>query len=378
MRIRLATALGALAGLALATPALAADPPVLHAGGDTQISAAVGDRVTIPAELYNTGGPATDVKLRIRATVGAAVDTSYGNCAHTTVDDLVVTDCLFGGPVAAGHMYDVGQGIKATVGDQYYAAAVEYVWFAPGQPGYERPPGDWTQGAGAELTLRDGGPGTPQSEYPFAETTVLITDHSGRDLAAIGATAKGEKGETVRVTVGAENKAATLDAVHSHEPVGAVRFTVPEGTSVTTVPEGCTTTEYDEPSGSWTLPGKPYYHCKLDYYLLAGAKATWTFALRIDKKVTGAEGRVAVVAAGDLMTEDPIEIDKAHGNDKAKVVVNPAAPKPSASASASRPHASTPLAKTGPVAPLGIAGALLAVGGVLLVFGRGRATTRPR
>lgn len=374
-RITAALALGAAATLAFTAPAYAEEESALRTGNDVTLDASVGDGVDMPFELYNTGPDTTGVKLRAHATGEAVPYPRFANCRYALLEHVTVVECLFDGTVAAGHAYGLAQSFTVTTGDRYYGTSVDHSWFAPGDEGYDLPDSvPWEQGAGGVLGLTDLGPGTPPTSNDGAEITIRLRDHSGWDLAAVGSTVTGTAGQTVRAAVGVENKAATLDAHHSDESLASARFTVPKGTTVVAVPDGCTTLAYDE-DGGWTSPGKPRYNCALGHYLPAGAKTVWTFGLRLDKDVEDAEGAVAVVMTGDLSEDRAIEADKDHGNDRAKVVVNPSPPKPGATTTpAGRPAVGQGLAKTGPPVLLigGTAAGLTLFGAVLLAAVRRR------
>ncbi|WP_432833775.1 LPXTG cell wall anchor domain-containing protein [Dactylosporangium sp. CA-092794] len=194
------------------------------------------------------------------------------------------------------------------------------------------------------------------------------------DVASIGATATGQAGDTVKVTIGVKNVGrASIEASHVYgeyygEPSWAYFFTVPDGTSVVNVPGGCQAVWHpgDDEGLQPNTPARPLYACLVrGAYFTPGQAPTSEFDLRITKVIPNATG---IVSFNDPASRQaPERTDDNAANDVAQVVINPTAAAGGGSGTGFLPVTG---AQTAMVA--GVGAALLAGGAVLFVMARRR------
>lgn len=188
----------------------------------------------------------------------------------------------------------------------------------------------------------------------YAETYYQVVNTY--DLAAVGATATGKAGDTVKVQVGLRNNGpASLDPDRSvaGSAVAAFKFDVPPGVTVTALNHGCRPALWNGQNGSEGQPGGLHYSCWVYTHIAPHATFVVTFDLKIDTVTPNATGTV---------TLDQIEHpspDTNAGNDKATVVINPTG---GGVGGGSGSAAGDGLPVTGPQA------AVLATGGVVLLL----------
>nr|WP_296073133.1 hypothetical protein [uncultured Actinoplanes sp.] len=239
--------------------------------------------------------------------------------------------------------------------------------------GYDGP-GDEGKGAKLGLTSLSAARAVKQTdvnpENNWQDLRVNALGKQGTDFVALGATAKGAKGDTVTLPVGTRNNGpATVDRNRAGESAATVIVTIPAKTKVVTVPEDCVKAD----DGSLTTNRKAVqYACFSSPLFPAKTTVLWKFGVKLTDDVTNAKGLVEV--------NPPCECDRFAGdinkkNDTAKIVINPVAGGSPDEGSGGQGGGSLPI--TGPQTALfGGAGAVLVAGGVLGFFLARRRRTR--
>ncbi|URN12220.1 hypothetical protein LUW77_12610 [Streptomyces radiopugnans] len=234
---------------------------------------------------------ADGVILRFTGSRGLSFPQEYGNCAYAVEneDNLIrmrrVALCAFEGTFEKGTSYEVGEPVKVSTADFALNDVFSYSFTAlsPEEADRLRAGGDYRQGKGAELTLRQAKGDGDHVRYAELDFPTKNT----YDLDLTGDRADGKKGETVAVDVTMHNRGpgwiGSLRA--GGEPIG---FTVdiPEGATVAKAPRACGphNVEGVEQPGS--------YLCWAYTPMLEDSREDFAFELRIDKVVEGAKGRI--------------------------------------------------------------------------------------
>lgn len=301
-------------------------------GPDLRVSAAPGEAFTASLRVANVGDNTVEgATVLFENDEELVPGKRYSNCRYTG-DDL--RSCTFDQPLSPGATY---QGAFAFVLDPGNVAPSEEAasarWLTNAE--YEDlvaylgdrgiSPGD--QGTEGELALSAvvsaQARGVQADIDPFDNSTLLeisVTGQRGADLAAVGDTASGAAGDSVRVEVGVANEGpADVDTNDSAEPVTSVRVAVPTGTTAVGVPEECFPVkdgdmDPDHPGEA----GARDYLCFPGFSLAAGESDLVTFELRIDEVLTDAAGTVTINGK-DAPT---FERDLDPSNDTAKILIN--------------------------------------------------------
>jgi hypothetical protein len=238
--------------------------------------------------------------------------------------------------------------------------------------GYDGP-GDQGKGDKLGLTSLAAARGMKQTDTNpdnnWQNLDVNAIGKQGTDFVAVGATAKGAKGDTVTLPVGIRNDGpATVDRSRSGSSAATVVVTIPAKTKVVTVPEDCIKAE----DGSLqTNPKALQYACFSSPLFPAKTTVLWKFGVKLTDDVTNAKG---LVEANPPCQCDRFAKDINKKNDTAMIVINPAAGGSDDEGSGGQGGGSLPI--TGPqTAIFGGAGAVLVAGGVLgFVLARRRRT----
>ncbi|MFF6774238.1 hypothetical protein ACFY8W_11805 [Streptomyces sp. NPDC012637] len=161
-----------------------------------------------------------------------------------------------------------------------------------------------------------------QPEDNGALKAVTVTNTA--DFAVRGARLTAAAGETVTAEVTFRNRGpAWVANLGSGDPVGRVDVTVPRGATATAVPDACEPRTAD---GGWwegeVRTGAPRYVCNLPIWVAEKQTVTLPFRLRVDTVVTGAKGAVVL---GPPYGTEPLPFDPNPANDRARIVLNPAA-----------------------------------------------------
>ncbi|NJC68710.1 LPXTG cell wall anchor domain-containing protein [Planosporangium thailandense] len=337
------------------------------------------DKVGVPVSFMNAGNqPADGYQITLFFDHGLVPDT-YTNCKYGEDHTTHVVVCTFTDPADAMAPGDAVQmdDFGATVsGDAFGAEATDF-----------RVDGLTTANAaraGLTLSARAGGRtlhvkriASPRATVKAAE--IYDNDNWGfadwdvantNDVGAIGATASGQVGDVVSVTVGLKNNGpGSLDSTRAAEPALAFVFEVPPGTQVTSAPQTCASVTDDAgtPREQPGQPGGAYYRCRSGNFMAAGATLSATFKLKITKVSPDASGTVGL--ANPYVSSVPGWIHDANpANDQARVVINPT------SGGSGGGSGSGTLPITGAQTGLLVAGGvvLLGGGGAMYLFARRR------
>jgi hypothetical protein len=266
---------------------------------------APGSTVPVPFSVVNNGNErAEGVQVTFYVTRGLDIGGVAPQCTSTPVGEETIkpvtrVDCAFDDVVEPGGTFTLPAPLRATVASYAFAERID-MGVRPGN--------------GVENL-------SPEGHGAVASIGVRNT----ADFAVRGAKVSGAAGETVKAELTFRNRGpAWIANLGSGDPVAAVDVTVPRGATVTGVPEGCQPRTldgdwYQGEDGSWS--GAPRYHCELPMWVAEKQTVAFPFELRIDTVVTGAKGAITLKPPyGDA----PLPFDPNVGNNKAKLVLNPA------------------------------------------------------
>jgi hypothetical protein len=160
------------------------------------------------------------------------------------------------------------------------------------------------------LTIRASASNVP----PGSHTATVTVGQAVVDAAAIGSTATGKVGDTVKVTFGVRNNGPGSLSV----PL-PVQYNIVASFAVT-MPPGVTVLTPDQPFGGCGRTGKPReFGCLVRREFPAGGVNTFTLDVRIDRPLRNAIGTVR--ASADAVDPNP-------ANNTATIVINPGPPLP--------------------------------------------------
>jgi hypothetical protein len=167
--------------------------------------------------------------------------------------------------------------------------------------------GGTSAGGGAAPALGSAG-SAPAAAFPAASATVTVATGLRTDLAAIGATVTARPGSTAKVTLGVRNAGPGSVDLPAGAPAATWYVRPPAGTTVTAVsgPGGARVTGQGIAAHPFAAPAD----------LAAGASATLTVTLRVDRIVPGARGSVTVLPGAGVAGRDSDP-----GDDTATLVV---------------------------------------------------------
>ncbi|MGH3682340.1 MAG: hypothetical protein ACRDT2_19060, partial [Natronosporangium sp.] len=321
-------------------------PIDLVAGGDGEVTTAIGDSASVPWSVQNAGPePAAGVTLWVGADPGLAPQTRHGNCVYygrIAFPELPhVGLCTFDVVLEPATTYEFSSPLEFEVRSDAPAPAplvVNGIWMTRFEgaamadrlvdEGRVGVPGT---GPALELVQAGGGAPAPASADPppaadldpdnnFGQFVALVEGNNKPDFAAVGARLDGEVGDLLSADVGVRNVGPALaNSIQAGDPLNLVRVTVPDGTTAVEVPDNCS------PAGDETAdtePGAPAYLCTAGFLLPVGETESFPFVLRIDQVIPDVTGRVEVnQSAGEPTPPADINPD----NDLAEIVVNPTA-----------------------------------------------------
>ncbi|GAA3344163.1 hypothetical protein GCM10020358_46290 [Amorphoplanes nipponensis] len=247
--------------------------------------ARVGDRVHAPMTVTNLGNRAVQ---GIRVTVEFSrplTPTPYANCRYGFRAGFpergTVAVCDFPQRIDPGAVFKLQRGFGALVTEAAVDHQVIEYTVAP-QAGAGLPTGVTLEGrGGSRLSLVRVTAAPARARVSSAADVDSANDSrywgfevdNLLDVAAVGATASGAIGETVRVEVGARNIGGAIDFTRYGSSAARFRFQLPGGTEVTDVPANCAL-DGDSPATT--------YVCNLpSLYFDRGATFLRTFALTV-------------------------------------------------------------------------------------------------
>jgi LPXTG-motif cell wall-anchored protein len=290
-----------------------------------------GDTVELPIGVANAGNHTSEGLVLTLTFDHGLVPATYRNCTYAVQRLITVATCTLDGEdneIAPGGA--VGTVVEATVAaDGYGFATASYLAEAVGEV-TELPS---TMAAAARS--RGGSKVLDLKPLPAAKAGVGVaavddideSDNLGGtafdlqnqiDIAAVGATASGAVGATVKVAVGVKNvgKGSIITFRSGGEPAARFQFDVPPDTEVVTVPDKCAGINADgQPEDG--LVGRTKYLCRTDDALLVGETYSAEFGLKIITATPDAKGKVT----WDKYLNRPEVVNPA--NDVADVVINP-------------------------------------------------------
>lgn len=292
------------AGENWSTVRVASGPDLILAPPAPVTGAQPGSTVPVPFSVVNNGNEsANGVEVSLYVTRGLDVGSVAPQCVSTPLGEgriktLTKVDCVFDDVVEPGGTFTLPAPLQAKVATYALAERID-MGVKPG-----------------------GGVDNISPEGHGAVASIGVTNTA--DFAVRGAKVSGAAGETVKADLTFRNRGpAWVANLGSGDPVAAVDVTVPQGATVTTVPDSCEPRTLD---GGWweseTRTGAPRYLCQLPMWVAEKQTVTFPFELRIDTVVPGAKGAVVLKPPyGDA----PLPFDPNPANDKAKLVLNPAA-----------------------------------------------------
>ncbi|MEW1722205.1 hypothetical protein [Streptomyces sp. NPDC093109] len=351
-----AAAVGAVALLALgAGPATAADPIPEVALGRLDLIKGIkpGSSFEVPVTLTNTGIEALDkIYLSYSVTRGLSHTELPSNCSlyavpsHDEEPGKSDAVCAFDQPLKPGAVYAPERPLtlKATDHALYDRLRVVVRTDFMGSDENASAP---VRGTGAAVKLVERPDDIPatggRGGWDAADTTV--TADNTADFQVSGAEMKGAVGDTVDLKVTFTNTGPGWVLRDLGTSATDLLIDLPPGTTVTKANGYCA----KKAAGSYTCGTS-------QSWVDEGGSETYTFKVRMDKKVDGAKGSAALAGAAR-------PFDKAPSNDKATITLT-------VTGDDSGPGSALPRASTVAVAVAVVVVAGLAVGTVLLTWRR--------
>lgn len=301
-------ALGAVGLIVLAAaPAAQADdnPPELVVGGIRPIDGAKpGSVLDLPATVTNKGTEAVGrVWVSSSVTRGLSFEEVPSNCRvqhvrpYDEMPERWTAVCAFDQVLEPGVVYTPETPLRARVSDR---ALYDEVRLRVGgnDPGMDDNGSAPVPGTAPAVELVEG-QGGGEGSAPVVD--VPVTSVNTADYRVTGAALKGSVGDTVTMKATFANAGPAWVMPRAGDKAVSVRITLPAGTSVVQRGQFC--------NGKGTA-----YTCGMRS-LYEGGQETYTFQLKIDRRVAGAKGSVA------LSTEArPFDPDKA--NDRADITLD--------------------------------------------------------
>ena len=352
-----------------------------------------GSTVTQQVAWKNAGNEAVQQTVIVmHATVGLDYAERYSNCRYGAWVDGIDAPavCTVDTPLAPGQGVQLSSGLGFTVdkGAWQTGASVEVL-----------PPGPEADAALASLHDAKAGSGPELTAVPAPSrlTAKLATELNPSDnwadfsvradnhahYYAVGAQVRGDKGDTVPVTVGLGNEgpATTFDR-SGGDGVDLLKVTFPKGTTVTEVPDGC--------SVHWRIGVKGHgpYLCPGALLQPAGYKASFTFQVRLDDQLADVRGTAALTDENSEIGGAPVDFPWDTSKEGyTQPIVSNGPVTPTATATAEAPGTGTQLGGSSPElaatgsgssTPLlaGAAALLVAAGGAVTLAARRRTAAR--
>jgi hypothetical protein len=309
---------GAVALIALgATPAAAEDgAPSVALGKVSPVDGVKpGSTFETPVTFTNTGDAAADkVWLEYTVTRGLSHAELPSNCVRYTIPSYDEAPersqavCEFDQTIEPGKVYAPEQAWTLKALDHALYDRLRVV-VETSEPTPDENASDPVRGTGAAVKLveKSGATPAPPSEHgDWDDAEVQVTADNTADFKVSGADLKGKVGDTVDLSVKFTNAGPGWVLRDRDVAATKVRVTMPEGATVTKAHGFC-----DKVTAGT-------YECgTAQAWVDENGGQTYTFKLRIDKAVTGAEGSVALAGKSrpfDHDTSDdtaPITLDVA-------------------------------------------------------------------
>jgi LPXTG-motif cell wall-anchored protein len=275
---------------------------------------------TIPEQLTignNGSGPADGVTLRLRTTPGLTFDASDGtfsNCAYGPAGNqggFLTREavCHIDTVVEPGKLYRLSAPVGVAVGTDALYEVFDY--------GVTRGDGTTTgDGKGPLLSLVETTSGAV-TDLTYGQES--ITADNTADLVAVGDSAQGAPGDTVKVTASLHDDGPGWVGFEGSDNQIALMVNIPEGTKAVGVPDECQPFEIDGPAQP--ALGKPRYICQVyPHVVTSGSTYDFTFELKIDKHAYDTTGSARATTVYD--TTSDLTFDPDHGNDTASIAID--------------------------------------------------------
>ncbi|WFE37891.1 hypothetical protein [Micromonospora sp. WMMD998] len=258
--------------------------------------AGTGDRLAMPVALVSAGDqPVTGLRATFHFPVGLE-PAAYRNCRYGAGGQLsTIVVCNFGRELTPGRRYELPGGFPTTVGPAAIGEKRITQTVAPEVTAGPLPEGVVLRRRPADTALRLRPVGDRVGVLGHDQQNAfgqyyLRAVRGAFDVVAVGATAAGAPGDTIRVRVGIRNDGPGVpDGTVSGDSAARFVFTPPAGTVVTSIPQHCFNSADEE------NPDAPaIWHCPVpDGVFPAGSAFLVEFGLRIDGPL-GAPGSVAI------------------------------------------------------------------------------------
>lgn len=291
----------------------------VHAGQDAVdlvdayvSGAATGDRLAMPVALISAGDrPVDDLRVTLRFPVGLQ-PAAYRNCRYGAGDQLsTIVVCTVGGELAPGARYEVPGGFATTVGPAAIGDKRITQTVAPADTAGPLPGGVTFTRRDADQSLRLRQVGEPvdvlgpEQQYPSGQY-YLRAIHGAFDVVALGATATGSVGDTVRIEVGLRNDGPGVpDGTISGDNAARFVFAPPAGTTVTNRPVNCWPSGGEEEEADPAAP-VTWYCTKPGGVFAAGETFLVGFDLRVDGPL-GTPGEVRIPYGYPRVDDNPAD-----------------------------------------------------------------------
>jgi LPXTG-motif cell wall-anchored protein len=290
-----------------------------------EVEAEPGDAVQVPVSAANVGNRTAEGLVITFHVQHGLVPASYSNCQYVEQRLATIVTCTVDITLEPNFAV-LFQDFEATVApDGFGFPTLSYLVEAEGESSplpvamrsaAKSRGGTKAFGAGTVKPVGDGPSVNRVADIDLSDNfggSIFHIDNE-LDLAAVGATATGAAGATVKVAVGVKNvgKGSIITFRSGGEPAAFFEFDVPPGTEVVEVPANCAG-EVSDGNFEDGLAGRPKYQCRSGEAILAGESYTVEFGLKITAVTSSATGKVTF-----LRFELP-DVDAA--NDTADVVV---------------------------------------------------------
>ncbi|MFE3288109.1 hypothetical protein ACFXJJ_34095, partial [Streptomyces sp. NPDC059233] len=213
-------------------------------GVDLKISLpikAIGDQTAVPLSFKNTGLVATEgAVVRMYTSRGTDILEKYDNCTYGPAGaqhpgkGVTLITCTFEGSFEGGTAYEPAEPLTVKANGRALNERLDvHVFRANEAP--KLPEGQTRPSTGKKLTVkpRTAPGGDFENDSYDAQWSVANT----ADFAAIGASATGKVGETVKVDLGFHNRGPAAVTKDLRDYAAVAEIKMPPGTTVTKVPE---------------------------------------------------------------------------------------------------------------------------------------------
>ncbi|MEH1124112.1 hypothetical protein [Micromonospora sp. CPCC 206061] len=280
------------------------------ATGRVNLTGAAGDDVTTPIRVRNAGPVAADgVVAFFQRPYRLHFTERYGNCDYSLshYGRAEWAACRFDTAVPPGATFQISPApamrIAADAAPGTGEASVG--WYTPLDWAHQREMWEasgqvFTRGSGRTLRLIEGtdrqaaNQTDTSPENNWGVVSVEVTGRNEADVAAVPATITGRVGQRVTMRLGTHNNGPTsIDFSHPQdEPAVFLQVTTPPGVTAVASRSFCMATRPNPPDRDFA-PGAAEYVCVDGSVHPAGETIWFEITFRIDRRVPGAEGRLA-------------------------------------------------------------------------------------